>query len=226
MASDVDICNIALSRLGDSATVASIDPPEGSPQAGHCAQWYPVCRDMLLEMRNWSFALKRVSLAQLAMPWPEWSYAYGVPADCIKPIAVLPAQAGNDYSVSLHGLTSAFTGDTNDRLSTASAYVPRDYVLEATEVGEKIIYTDEPDAVLRYLYRVIDPTKFTPLFVDAFGWLLASYLAGPIIKGDAGAAAGQTCYKNFALALSSAGDADANSRQVRAKQVVPWIANR
>jgi hypothetical protein len=28
MASDVDICNLALALLGDVATVASIDPPE------------------------------------------------------------------------------------------------------------------------------------------------------------------------------------------------------
>ena len=33
MSSVVDICNIALSRLGDRATVTSIDPPEGSAQA-------------------------------------------------------------------------------------------------------------------------------------------------------------------------------------------------
>ena len=36
MASDVQICNIALAHLGDTATVASINPPEGSAQAEHC----------------------------------------------------------------------------------------------------------------------------------------------------------------------------------------------
>lgn len=29
MASEIDICNLALARLGDEANVASIQPPEG-----------------------------------------------------------------------------------------------------------------------------------------------------------------------------------------------------
>ena len=33
MASEVDICNLALAHLGDAATVSSINPPEGSIQA-------------------------------------------------------------------------------------------------------------------------------------------------------------------------------------------------
>ena len=40
MASEVEICNLALARLGDAATVVSIDPPEGSAQAEHCAMFY------------------------------------------------------------------------------------------------------------------------------------------------------------------------------------------
>ena len=50
MASEVDICNLALGHLGDNATVASLNPPEGSVQAQHCARFYPIARDALLEM--------------------------------------------------------------------------------------------------------------------------------------------------------------------------------
>ena len=59
MASDVEICNLALSHLGDTATVASIDPPEGSAQAEHCARFYPIARDALLEKHDWSWATRR-----------------------------------------------------------------------------------------------------------------------------------------------------------------------
>ena len=48
MPSEVDICNLALGHLGDSATVATIDPPEGSAQAEHCARFYPIARDARL----------------------------------------------------------------------------------------------------------------------------------------------------------------------------------
>ena len=64
MASEVDICNLALSHLGDNATVASIDPPEGSAQAEHCSRFYPIARDTLLEMHNWNFSTRRAVLAQ------------------------------------------------------------------------------------------------------------------------------------------------------------------
>ncbi len=50
MPSVVDLCNLALAYLGDDATVASIDPPEGSAQAEHCQRFYPIARDTLLQM--------------------------------------------------------------------------------------------------------------------------------------------------------------------------------
>ena len=65
MASAVDICNEALSHLGDSATVSSIDPPEGSAQAEHCARFYDSTLQSLSELHNWKFALRRTSLAQV-----------------------------------------------------------------------------------------------------------------------------------------------------------------
>ena len=45
MATEVDICNLALAHLGDDATIASIKPPEGSAQAEKSARFYPIARD-------------------------------------------------------------------------------------------------------------------------------------------------------------------------------------
>ncbi|SPA25876.1 conserved hypothetical protein [Cupriavidus taiwanensis] len=227
MASEVDISNLALSRLGDAATVASIDPPEGSPQAGHCARWYPICRDLLLEQHAWSFASKRVALALVGSAWPEWQFAYELPADCIKPWAVLPPDALNDYSVGMPQAYGNFTGAPADRvIDIGAAYVPQDFSVETDNTDSRLVYSNQQNAVLRYTARVNDPTRFTPLFVDAFAWLMASYLAGPIIKGDAGAAAGQTCYRAYLGALAKATASDGNARQVNVKQVVPWMARR
>ncbi|WP_059413445.1 hypothetical protein [Cupriavidus basilensis] len=227
MASEVDICNMALSRLGDQATVSSIDPPEGSPQAGHCAQWYPICRDLLLEMHAWSFATTRVALALLNSDWPSWRFTYAVPADCIKPWAVLPPDALSDYAVRFPTADVGFFPLPEDRVVGAgAAYVPQDFSVESADDGTTVIYTNQENAILRYTKQVTDPTKFTPLFVDAFGWLLASYLAGPIIKGDAGAQAAQTAYQAFQGALSRATTSNANSRQNTPVQVVPWMARR
>lgn len=34
MASEVQICNLALSRIGEDGSIISLDPPEGSEHAG------------------------------------------------------------------------------------------------------------------------------------------------------------------------------------------------
>lgn len=201
MASEVDICNLALARLGDNATVASIDPPEGSAQAEHCARFYPVARDSLLEMHAWKFATRRVLLAQLTTDTWNWSFAYAEPTGVLKLLAVLPASASSD-------------ADTQE------------YEAETDGNGTPIILTDLEGASLRYVAHVTDTTVFSPLFVDALAWLLASYLAGPVLKGDAGAAMAKACLQSFMLALSNAKTSDANQRKARPEHKPDWIAGR
>lgn len=201
MASEVDICNLALARLGDNATVASIDPPEGSAQAEHCARFYAVARDSLLEMHAWKFATRRVLLAKLTVESWDWAFAYAEPTGALKLLGVLSATASN-----------------NDETQP--------YEAESAANGAAIILTNQEDASLRFVARVTDTTKFSPLFVDALAWLLASYLAGPVLKGDAGAAMAKTCLQSFMLAFSNAKVSDANQRKVRPEHTPAWIAGR
>jgi hypothetical protein len=201
MASEVDICNLALARLGDNATVASVDPPEGSAQAEHCARFYPIARDSLLEMHAWKFATRRTTLAALTVASWNWAFAYAEPAGALKLLAVLSATAANDAET-------------------------QDFEAESADDGTAIILTNQEDATLRFIARTTDTTKFSPLFVDALAWLVASYLAGPVLKGDAGATAAKSCYQNFLVALSLAKTSDANQRKVRPEHSPAWIAGR
>lgn len=201
MASEVDICNLALARLGDNATVASIDPPEGSAQAEHCVRFYAIARDSLLEMHAWKFATRRVQLAKLTVPSWDWSFAYAEPTGALKLLGVLSATASNDDET-------------------------QPYEAESDANGAAIILTNQEDASLRFVARVTDTTKFSPLFVDALAWLLASYLAGPVLKGDAGAAMSKACLQSFLLAFSNAKVSDANQRKVRPEHTPAWIAGR
>ena len=66
MATEVDICNLALAHLGDDATIASIKPPEGSAQAEKAARFYPIARDTLLDMHTWNFAMKRATIPSVS----------------------------------------------------------------------------------------------------------------------------------------------------------------
>lgn len=206
MASEVDISNLALSRLGDSAIVASISPPDGSAQADHCARFYPIARDSMLEMHAWGFATKRCVLALVDNPWTQWRYCYAVPNDAIKLLGVYQANASNDYS--------------------DGRYTPQEFASEVDTLGRPVIYTNCENAHLRYTAAITDSAKFSALFVDALGWLLASHLAGTILKGDAGMSAARNCLAAFAQVMGKAAVSDANQQRNTMVQSTSWIAGR
>lgn len=224
MASEVEICNVALSHLGDTATVASINPPEGSAQAEHCARFYPIARDSLLEMHNWSFATRRDQLALLNVTMNQWQYVYQLPSNVINVIAVIPPESNDDYVIRYSQPT--LYGYNPEIIPTSGNYVPQAYSIEVTSTGQQVICTNQENAVLRYTYKVTDTTKFSPLFTISLTWLLSSMLAGPIIKGDAGAAEGKRCYQMFQAHFVEATSSDAIQREVKPRHIVPWMAAR
>jgi hypothetical protein len=202
VASIVDICNTALGYLGDDATVASIDPPEGSPQADHCARLYPIARDSALESHAWGFATARKALGDpLGTTRDGWTYVYAAPSDMLKPQAVLP---------------DGWTRDDD----------PVEFTVEIDDTGQTLILTDEGTATLRYTRKITDTGKFTPLFVDALAWMLASKLAGPVLKGDAGRVATVECYKMFLAIISPAKASDANAQRVNNPELPASIKAR
>lgn len=226
MASVVDICNLALAHLGETATVASIDPPEGSAQAEHCARFYPIARDTLLEMHSWSFVTRRANGAEVENEWPMWQYAYAMPADGNHIIAVLPPQATDDYS-------SPFTPDTYPDFYTnyspsvaAGQYVPQKFTIETSADGSEVILTNQSQAVLRYEAYATDPTKYSALFTLALSWHLASMLAGPVIKGDQGAAEAKRCLSVAMTIIQKAAAADSDARKIKPEHIVSWMAGR
>ncbi len=234
MLSAVAICNVALSHIGDSANVVSIDPPEGSAQAGYCATFYPLALASLLEMSTWDFATVRQALAAVTNPSSTWLYAYAYPAGAINVISVLPSDALDDYSQNFATAGSpvpfAVGGPPLPDFSYANpadySYTPQPYQLEQDGEGNQIVLTNCDSAVLRYTIDVTDSSKFSPLFVMALSYLLASMLAGPIIKGDAGATMSATMLKMCQAFKIQATASDANQRRIVAQQSVPWMAGR
>lgn len=190
MASEVSICNLALAHLGDEATVASIDPPEGSQQAEHCALFYPVALDSILEEHDWGFATKRKNLVEHSEEPPDqWGYVYQYPGDCVKLRAVLHP-----------GSTLDDSGE--------------EFVVEALEDGTKVVYTNVEDAQIRYTFRCTDTGKYRPTFVHALARRLSALLAGPIIKGSEGMrVSGEQLKMYYNVDLPRATTADANERR-------------
>lgn len=151
MASAVDICNLALSNLGQRISINSISPAN-TPVEQHCAMLYPIARSAVLEARDWTFALTRSALAELSSsPTAHWEYAYAKPSDCRRIVRIFPEESTSD----------------NDTL---------DYLLEGTS-----ILTSQPAGEILYVRDIINTAEFSGLFNIALGWMLSSLLAGPLV---------------------------------------------
>lgn len=204
MASVPDICNIALSAVGADAAVTSISPPDGSSEAGHCARFYPLARKMMIEMGPCLFALTRAELALLTNDSQVWSYAYALPADCIKPLRVLRALDFPYTNASIYEIDKVLT-----------SFEPNEQGGAEYQIEGQVLYTHEPEAVLIYRRDVTDTTKFTPTTVMGLGTLLASFLAGPIVKGMDGVRLGRALREDAQALLAQAAVLDANSSTER-----------
>lgn len=195
MASVVQICNMALSHIGASARVSSISPPDGSVEAGHCATFYDLARTALIEPGNWRFTLARKTLSLLATnPSAVWAYAYALPSDCLSPRRILRA---------VDGLT-VFTQDD-------VPFQPTDRGGATFDVEGGTLYTNEPEATLLYVRDVTDSNKFTPSFASALSFMLAGYLAGPIVKGNEGARLGEAMRQRAVQEAMTSATASANA---------------
>lgn len=210
MASVVQLCNMALSHIGSDARVSSISPPDGSVEAGHCVTFYDQARTEMLEPGTWAFALKRATLAQTTNASDLWLYAYVLPSDCLRARRVL--RPGANITV--------FTQDEYQ-------YQTDDNDSATFEIEGSVLYSNEPDAVLVYTRDIEDTTEFTPSFISSLSYLLASYLAGPILKGSEGTKTGDAM-RQRAMALAdisaassanaSVADAPFTAAQLRARR--------
>lgn len=187
MASVVSICNLALSNIGKDNINALTD---AGAEARACQQFYEHTRDLLLQSYVWRFAGKTLSLAEVTNDKPgAWAYAYRRPTDCLKIRYVRP-----EYS------------ETEIDLSDAKL----DNFGIAHEVEGDTIYCDISPAFLRYTYRLTDPSKFSPLFVEALAWHLSVRLAMPLTRDPK---IRQDCFNIANGAQAMAQMADANEER-------------
>ncbi|WP_374312430.1 hypothetical protein [Dongia sp.] len=199
MASVVDICNLALGHLADDAEVTSISPADGSAQAGHCARFYPIARDALLALHDWTFAkVRKTSLAEVGgATTAAYPYAYALPSGIIKPIKALRDEHADEED---EGVVYKIEGET--------------------------VLAKEPIVTLICIGRVTNTDKFPPLFVTALSWLLASYLCGPILKELAGGKIARQMYQQFQVTFGQATGTDANLSNAEPTHTPGWIGAR
>ena len=103
----------------------------------------------------------------------------------------------------------------------AGQYTPQQFAVEGD-----LIYTNQENAMLRYQAFITDPSLFSPLFVITLSWHLASMLAGPVIKGDQGAAEAKRSSQMMVNYLNSAKQSDNLHRDITVEHIVPWTSGR
>jgi hypothetical protein len=82
MASTVDICNLALSRISQDQINSLEDP---SPNARFCKAFYNQTRDEVLQSNPWRFATRTETLTELVDdPLIEWDHAFQLPTNCLR----------------------------------------------------------------------------------------------------------------------------------------------
>jgi hypothetical protein len=149
MASQTDICNVALSHCGTRSKIASID--EGSTEASACLTHFALARDSLLRTFDWNFARLTASLGALQSPPSRWAYKYALPVDCLR------LRRLNDAPLLL--LPETFYEVAADKDSTG-AYI-------------NVILANVSPVSAIYTARVTDPGRWDPGFTDAVTYDLA-----------------------------------------------------
>lgn len=210
MASAVEICNLAMSFLGDAGSIASISPPDSSNAAKICAIYYPIAKSAMLEMHDWSFATKRQLLAKLSSEEPAgWRGVFEVPSDCVRIIRVRPHVRQELPSWWTHN--SMWFMEPND--------------VNFEVMGGKL-YTNAENPVATYLTSEVSEGYFSPTFVTAFAYYLAMQIAGSRVKGEEGQKLAATISKQFQVALSTAKTRDANQQRKQVTFTPSWITGR
>jgi hypothetical protein len=168
MASAVDICNLALQRLG-ARSIASLT--ENTTAGRECNRVYEHARDTELRAHPWSFARARAELAASSTA-PTFGFAaqYPLPSDYVR---LLPARNVADNVTVLGGI------DPNI-----------DWQIE----GRSILTDDTAPLQIVYLKKVTDPNDFDDLFTDLLVARIAMDIAEKVTQSNTKKADAQNRY--------------------------------
>lgn len=91
---DIQICNLALARLGDARITALTD---ATAQAQYCSLFYAQTLEELQSEFDWQFCRKQVGLLGASQPLTGYSFKYSLPSDFIRALRVSGIDASENF---------------------------------------------------------------------------------------------------------------------------------
>lgn len=160
MASNVEIANSALTKIGSTRITALTDNVKAAREINAI---FELRRDYLLRTHNWSFAMTRANLPALDET-PAWGYTtlYQLPTDCLRVVQV------NDTWV-VPGLADYTSGPDSEPYKITGRRIE-------TDIGAPL--------KLRYIKRVTDPAQFDAAFVEVFASDLADQVCEALTQSN------------------------------------------
>lgn len=199
MASQVDIGNRALSKLGE-ARIISLDDDTKNARAIKAA--FDIVRDAEFRAHRWHFTKKRTTLPALSTtPAFGWDFQYQLPSDFIQVIQV--------------GYYDPIV-DLSDYRTSGS----RDWEIEADAV---LLTNAEAPLPLRYVARVEDTTRYDSTFIEVLACRLAAEVCEELTQSTTKKESAKDDYK---LAMSVAIRANAIELPPQTIQDDSWLLGR
>lgn len=207
MTAEVDICNMALNRIGATDTIAEFN--ERSKAAKLCRTFYAQSRDAVLRDFPWPFATRYEGLAIVPGTPPDgWLFQYRYPSDCLMAQKLTTTQgevqwlSAARFNLRFYGLQWGLEG--------GGYWPPRiPYSIAADDEGQ-LILTNLQDARLIYTAQITDVSRYDPLFKSALAWYLAVELVMPMTADPKRV---QLAEQKYQLELSKAEAASFNEEQ-------------
>lgn len=156
----IEICNMALSRIGRDRIISLDSNNEESRQ---CKMYYDMCRQSLLKDYDWGFAKRIDQMAQVDFKHFGWQYVYAYPSGCLQILRIY-----NNNGESL-----VHNSDEDD-----------EWDIFNMSGSSQAVACNVDMAMVEYIIDVRDSGVYSAQFCDALAWRIAAEIAMQL-TGDA-----------------------------------------
>ena len=177
MASQVSICNLALGWIGANL-ITSLD--DDNREAQLCKTNFADIRDAVLEEREWTFAVRRLSLAPTVLK-PVYGYGnqFLLPPDVIRVLNIPDTTFGDTLSFFTGAIRQAQQGP--DQQPQLPVWRKESVDQPGTLVGQ-VILANTDQLLVRVIWRVTNIDLWSPMFIHAVAARIAADLAIPLTQ--------------------------------------------